>query len=505
MTAAASPDAVYAVARQTPLERAYNLSTRLGRPAWIKREDLQSIFSFKIRGAAHRIAQLVASRSRASGSNSMQGVVAASAGNHAQGVASAAAYHGLSALIVMPRTTPDVKIQAVQKLGATVELVGDSYDQASVAAHQLAKQEHLELVHPFDDTDVIYGQGTVALEILNQHPEPIDAIFIPVGGGGLLAGMVAYIKATRPEIKVIGVEPDDSDCGRRAYQAGHPVDLDEVGLFTDGVAVRRIGSQTFPWILNYCDDMITVSIDQICNSVRDLFEDLRIVAEPAGALATAGMAQWCAQHPDSDGAVVAVCSGANTNFERLGHIVERSSLSPERETLLCIQIPEKSGSFLKLCRDLGDCDVSEFNYRFSHADQAHIFIGVRHLGQSAKSLQKHMEALGYRCSDLSHNELAKGHLRFMVGGRARSVGREMVYRFVFPERPGALLKFLDGLGGRWNITLFHYRNHGAAYARVFVGFDLGASPLSELEKDLARTGYRFHAESANPAYLDFLR
>lgn len=490
--AAAESGRVYSVAVKTPLQPMPSLSEELDCNILMKREDMQPVFSFKNRGAANRIALLAEA-----GSNT--GVAAASAGNHAQGVAISARHHGIPALIVMPRTTPNVKVRAVQRLGAEVVLHGDTYEAASEALQQMSQQQGYTSVHPFDDDDVICGQGTVALEMLQQHPGPLDAVFVPVGGGGLLAGMATHIKAVRPEVKVIGVEPEDSACAQAALRAGKRVTLTEVGLFTDGVAVRQVGERTFPLIQRYCDDIITVSIDEICAAARDLFEEFRMLAEPSGALAMAGIRKWCeAGHKGET--LAGVLSGANTNFERIGHIVERSAHRAQNELLLSVRIPEQPGSFLRLCHSLDDADVSEFNYRHADDEVAQVFIGLR----GRKPVDEQLRQQGYELLNLSDNDLARTHLRYMIGGRSDSQA-EQVYSVIFPERPGALLRFLEALGERWNITLFHYRNHGAAYGRVLIGFGLATnSQTADLEADLERIGYRFRNETDNPAYKIFL-
>ena len=491
---------VYPVVNRTPLQHAANVSEELERDIFIKREDMQPVFSFKCRGAFHRVSELV--RQGVNG-----GVAAASAGNHGQGVAISARHHGLRAVIVMPRTAPDVKVAAVRRLGAEVVLHGDSYEEAAAHLGNVVRDEGLVAIHPFDEMDVIVGQATVARELLEQMSDQIpDVVFIPCGGGGLLSGCAAYIKAVAPSVQIIGVEPEDSACAKAALEAGERVTLTEVGLFADGVAVKTVGEYAFPLIQRYCDEIITVSVDEICGGVRDLFEDFRVLAEPAGALAMAGIRRWCDE--DRPGQVLAgILSGANTNFERVGHIVERASVATSREALLCVQIPEQPGSFLNLCEDMGHCKITEFNYRYSNETRAEIFIGI---GQPTsydgrRSPGQRLRDKGYELWDLTENELAKGHLRYMVGGHNPRPGNERVYSFIFPERPGSLLEFLRALGSRWNITLFHYRNHGSAYGRIFAGFDLGSKSGEELEADLKRINYRFRAETENRAYRLFLR
>ena len=492
---------VYDVARETPLESAPRLSARLGERVLLKREDLQSVFSFKLRGAYNMIASLPRDRAE-------RGVVAASAGNHAQGVALAAARLELHATIVMPRTTPRIKVESVDALGAEVVLYGDTYDDARQEAQRRLEATGGVFVHPFDDPDVIAGQGTIAVEMLRQHPEPIDAIFVPVGGGGLLAGVLAYVKFLRPETAVIAVEPDDAASLDAALRAGRPVPLDEVGIFADGTAVRQVGDLPFEIISGRVDGLVRVAVDEICAAILDLFEDTRVLAEPSGALAVAGMKKWVAEKRDgAPRTLIAIQSGANINFHRLRHISERAELGEDREAILAVTIPERPGSFRKLCEALGDRGVSEFNYRYADGDAAHVFVGVE-LSRGAderRALVTELSAKGYAVVDMTDNELAVLHARHMVGGRAPDLPDERLLRFEFPERPGALRRFLDLMSPSWNLTLFHYRNHGAARGRVLAGIQVPASDDDAFRGYLAELGYPHVDESANEAFQLFLR
>jgi len=488
---------VYAVAKETPLDPMKFLSRRLNNQVLLKREDMQPVHSFKLRGAYNQMANLDEASLKA-------GVIAASAGNHAQGVAYAANKLGTSAVILMPKTTPDTKVIAVRGYGAEVILHGDTFDEACELAVQLAKEKGYTFVHPYDDPLVIAGQGTVGMEILRQHAGPIEAIFVPVGGGGLIGGVGAYVKYLRPEIKIIGVEADDSACLTAALEKNERVILDEVGLFADGVAVKQIGELTFELAKICVDEMVTVSCDEICASIKDIFDDTRSIAEPAGALAVAGMKKYVHQHGVEGATLVAINSGANTNFDRLRHISERTELGEHREAILAVTIPEKAGSFLEFCRALGQCSVTEFNYRFAESSDAHVFVGVKIAsGDGRDELIKNLQSSGYSVLDMSGNEMAKLHLRHMVGGRVETQPRERIFRFEFPERPGALLNFLVKLGQRGNISLFHYRNHGAAFGRVLIGFQCAEGDDS-LDEFMAGVGYRFKEESDNPAFKLFL-
>lgn len=491
---------VYEVARETPVDEALLLSKRFGNRIWLKREDLQSVFSFKLRGAYNKMHGLSAAQ-RA------RGVIAASAGNHAQGVAMAAQKLAVPATIVMPRTTPGIKVNAVRARGAQVVLHGDSFDEAAVQARALVAQRNLTYVHPFDDPDVIAGQGTVGMEIVRQHQSPLDAVFVPVGGGGLLAGMAAFIRYVWPQTRLIGVEPEDAACLKAALDRGRRVTLAEVGLFADGCAVARVGKENFRVIRDTVDEVITATTDEMCAAIKDIFEDTRGIAEPAGALALAGLKKYIEREGVQGRQLLAVLSGANTNFDRLRYISERTEIGEQREAVISVSIPEQPGSFRRFCSALGRRNITEFNYRYSRNPQARVFVGltVEPGGDDLAALLEGIEAQGYECVDLTDNEMAKVHVRYMVGGQApREVGAERVYRVEFPERPGALLRFLSGLGRRWNISLFHYRNHGAAYGRILVGVQAGPGDARELGERLAEIGYRFWDETDNRAYQLYL-
>ena len=489
---------VYDVARETPLERARLLSDRLGNEVFLKREDLQPVFSFKLRGAYNKMIHLDP-KIRA------QGVIAASAGNHAQGVALSARRLGIQALIVMPKTTPPIKVQSVRDLGAKTILKGDSYDDAFAYSQELVQERGLTFIHPFDDPDVIAGQGTIGMEILRHHPEPMHAVFVPVGGGGLIAGVGAYIKYLYPEIKIIGVEPDDAPTLYRALKAKRRVSLKQVGLFADGVAVRQIGKETFRLARQVVDEVVLVSADEICAAIKDIFDDTRTIAEPAGALSVAGLKRYVERHGLQEEHLVAIESGANINFDRLRHVAERAEVGEHREALLAVQIPERPGSFLSFCRALGKRQITEFNYRFYDAGQAQVFAGVE-LSQGEVEREEiigKLRAKGFAVVDMTANETAKLHIRYMVGGHARGLDNERLLRVEFPERPGALLAFLSGLGRRWNISLFHYRNHGAAYGRVLLGIQVAPEEHAELLATLAQLGYPYWDETDNAAYRLF--
>ncbi|MDG1960095.1 MAG: threonine ammonia-lyase, biosynthetic [Candidatus Binatia bacterium] len=490
---------VYDVAERTPLELAPRLSERLGNQVLIKREDLQSVFSFKLRGAYNKMAQLT-ERQRA------DGVIAASAGNHAQGVALAAQKLGLRALVVMPTTTPSIKIQAVQARGVETMLVGDSYDDAYTHARKLESEQGLTFVHPYDDPDVIAGQGTIGMEILQQHRGPLHAVFVPVGGGGLIAGVSAYVKHLYPEVKMIGVEPEDAACLKAALDADTRVTLDRVGLFADGVAVRQVGDEPFRIARETVDEVVTVGTDEICAAIKDSFDDLRSVAEPAGALAVAGIKRYVKLKGIRRQTLVGIQSGANLNFDRLRHVAERADLGEAREAVFGVTIPECPGAFESFCKILGAVPVTEFNYRIGDLEQAHIFVGVglQRGDEEREEIRTRLEQAELPVVDMSQNELAKSHVRFMVGGRALAAHERLV-RFEFPERPGALLQFLQAMGHRWNITLFHYRNHGAAFGRVLAAMQVPDSETNEFHGFLDGVGYRWVDESDNPAYQLFLR
>lgn len=489
---------VYDVAIETPLDPAPRLAERLGNAVYIKREDLQPVFSFKLRGAYNRLRSLSASERKA-------GVVAASAGNHAQGVALAASRLGVDATIVMPTTTPAIKVDAVRRLGATAILSGDAYDDAAARAAEIVEAEGRHFIHPYDDVDVIAGQGTIGLEILRQHSGDPDAIFVPVGGGGLVAGIVAYVKRIAPRTKVIGVEPDDAACLAAALAAGAPVDVGPVGLFADGVAVRQVGDAPFAIVRDAIDEVVTVGIDEICAAIRDVFDDTRSIAEPAGALALAGLKRWVERGDVRDASLVAIDSGANMNFDRLRHVAERAEIGEQREALFAVTIPERPGAFQSLCSAIGDHAVTEFNYRFGDAEAAHVFVGIGLSGgvREREQVMARLRSSGIDVVDMTGNELAKLHVRFMVGGRAARAD-ERLFRFEFPERPGALARFLEAIGGRWNISLFHYRNHGAAFGRVLVGLEVPAGDAADLDDRLRALGYAWVEETGNPAAGLFL-
>ncbi len=490
---------VYDVASATPLELASNLSERLGNRILLKREDLQPVFSFKLRGAYNKLTTLPEQTLQA-------GIICSSAGNHAQGVALAAKRKEIRAVIVMPVTTPSIKVEAVKSLGGEVILHGDTYDDAYAHARQLEKEQQLTFIHPFDDPDVIAGQGTIGMEILEQTNTRISAVFVPVGGGGLISGIAAYIKAVDPGIQVIGVEPDDSAAMRESLAAGKPVVLDHVGIFADGVAVRRVGDETFRLCRELVDDMVTVDTDQICAGIRDIYEDTRSIVEPAGALAVAGVKKYLADSGIQNETFVAINSGANVNFDRLRHIAERAAVGEQREMLLAVEIPEQKGSFRNFCEAIGRRSITEFNYRYSNSSKAHIFVGVElHHGYAERQeLIDKLSSLGYPLEDLSDNEVAKLHIRHMVGGPATGIENERLFRFEFPERPGALLDFLQAVGTDWNISLFHYRNHGSDYGRILAGIQVPPQETGELESHLSKLGYAHWEESDNPAYAMFL-
>ena len=491
---------VYDVAHKTPLDPAPTLSQRLGNRVLLKREDLQPVFSFKLRGAYNKIAHLAPEAL-------LRGVITASAGNHAQGVALAAHKLGARALIVMPKTTPEIKISSVRALGAEIVLHGNSYDDAYEHALKLAAQNAMTFVHPYDDPEVIAGQGTVAMEILQQHPQALHAIFVPVGGGGLIAGIAAYVKHLRPEIKIIGVEPDDAASLHAALQAKQRVILNQVGLFVDGCAVRQVGAEPFRIAQQCVDEVMLVNTDEVCAAIKDIFDDTRSIAEPAGALALAGLKKYVAREKCKYMTLVAIHSGANMNFDRLRHVAERAELGEQREALLAVTIPERPGSFREFCDALGNHFITEFNYRYHDPAEAHVFVGIQmHNGPTDKlAMIERLQTRGYPVLDMTDNEMAKLHVRYMVGGHKRPrVADEVLYRFEFPERPGALLHFLNRVGQRWNISLFHYRNHGAAFGRVLVGAQVPPSALPEFQIFLDEASYPYCEESANPAYNLFL-
>ena len=494
---------VYDVAIKTPLENAIGLSKRLNNDVWIKREDLQPVYSFKLRGSYNKISQL-------SSEEKNKGVITASAGNHAQGVALAAKRLGLKALIIMPKTTPDIKVSAVIRLGSEIELVGNTYDDAYTHAKTLAESTGMTYVHPYDDPDVIAGQGTVAKEIIDQVQQQIESklniVFVPVGGGGLIAGVSAYLKSIDPKIQIVGVEPSDAPCMHDALKAGKRIILDQVGIFADGVAVKQVGKEPFRIAQTCVDDMVLVSTDEICAAIKDIFDDTRSIAEPAGALAVAGMKKYVEEQNISDQVIVAIDSGANINFDRLRHVAERSDLGEHREALFAVTIAEEIGSFRKFCELIGMRGMTEFNYRYADEKIAHIFVGIQlQDGLVEKNeLLTSLRAKNYPVEDMTDNEMAKLHVRYMVGGRGNGVKNERLIRFEFPERPGALLRFLNFMGERWNISLFHYRNHGAAYGRVLVGIQVPQADNEALHEFLQNLGYSWWEETTNPAYTMFL-
>lgn len=492
---------VYDVASQTPTQIAPKLSAKLGNQVLLKREDLQPVFSFKLRGAYNCMVNLdSASRAR--------GVITASAGNHAQGVALAAKKLGIKATIVMPQTTPAIKVDSVRNLQGKVVLHGDTYDEAFTHAQSLVKKKGLRYVHAYDDADVIAGQGTVGMEILRQVSSDLDAIFVPVGGGGLLAGVAAYVKTLRPDVQVIGVEPEDAACLNAALQKGRRVKLPHVGIFADGVAVAQIGKEPYRVVKNIVDRVVTVSTDEMCASIKDIFEETRNICEPAGALALAGLKKYVHECDCRGQTLVAINSGANTNFDRLRYISERTDVGEQAEAVLAVTIPEKAGSFRAFCKAIGKRNITEFNYRFSADGDAHIFVGIKLTpgGDDRRQLLQQLRDKRYPVVDLSDDEMAKSHIRYMVGGRppASAAADELLYRVMFPERPGALLSFLNGLEPRWNISLFHYRNHGAAYGRILLGLQVPKDERAEFARRIRASNYDYVEETHNPAYQLFL-
>jgi len=489
---------VYDVAIESPLELAPVLSQRLDNRLLLKREDMQPVFSFKLRGAYNKMVQLAPEARDC-------GVIAASAGNHAQGVALAAQTLGCEAVIVMPVTTPQIKVNAVKKLGAQVVLHGDSYDEAYAHAIQLAKQHERTFVHPYDDPDIIAGQGTVGMEILRQHNKPLHAIFVPVGGGGLIAGVAAYVKRLRPQIKIIGVEPVDADAMCQSLQKGERVQLSQVGVFADGVAVKCVGEETFQLCQQFVDDIVLVDNDAICAAIKDVFEDTRSILEPAGALSIAGAKAYVARENLHGETLVAIASGANMNFDRLRHVSERAELGEEREAILAVTIPERPGSFKAFCSLLGPRNITEFNYRYADPDQAHVFVGVEvQSREEVAAIIEKLRAHGLQALDFTDNELAKLHIRHLVGGHAPQAEHEILYRFEFPERPGALMQFLNNMSHNWNISLFHYRNHGTDYGRVLAGIQVPPQDKATFQEFLDKLGYAYGEESHNAAYRLFL-
>jgi threonine dehydratase len=489
---------VYDVAIETPLELADNLSARVHNRIYLKREDMQPVFSFKLRGAYNKMVNL-------SPQALARGVICASAGNHAQGVALSAQKLGVRAVIVMPATTPKIKIDAVAARGGEVVLAGESYSDAYTHAVELEKRDQLTFVHPYDDPDVIAGQGTIGMEILRAHPQPIHAVFCAIGGGGLIAGVAAYIKRLRPGTKIIGVETTDANAMAQSLAAGAPVTLEQVGLFADGTAVKRVGDETFRLCQQYVDEIIEVDNDAICASIKDVFEDTRSILEPSGALAIAGAKEYARRHKLHGKSLVAVASGANMNFDRLRFVAERAELGEQREAVFAVTIPEQPGSFRNFCNLLGNHNITEFNYRYADADKAHIFVGVaiQNRSEQAKLIDL-LDRNQLPAVDLSDNEMAKTHIRYMVGGHAPRAENEVLYRFTFPERPGALTNFLSHLRSDWNISLFHYRNHGADFGRVLVGMQVPPGDQAGFTHFLHQLGYEYVDETANPAYQMFL-
>ena len=489
---------VYDVAIESPLTRSAAISESLGNEILLKREDLQPVFSFKLRGAYNKMAHLTPAELT-------RGVICASAGNHAQGVALAAQKLGCKAMIVMPVTTPAIKVEAVARRGAEVLLYGDSYHEAGLHAKRLAAKRKLVYVHPYDDPLVIAGQGTIGMEILRQFQHPIDAIFVPVGGGGLIAGIAAYVKTLSPKTKIIGVEPVDSNAMYQSLKAGKRVMLTHVNLFADGVAVKQVGIETFRLAKMLVDEIVLVDTDEICAAIKDIYQDTRSVMEPSGALALAGIKRYVEREKSRNKTFVALCCGANMNFDRLRFVAERAQMGEHHEALLAATVPETRGSFRRFCELLGPRSVTEFNYRIADAKQAHLFVGVAVSGRTeAKKLVAHFNDHGFKTVDLTDNELAKLHVRHLVGGRSMLAKDELLYRFEFPERPGALMRFLTSMSPNWNITLFHYRNHGADVGRILVGLQVPSNEQSRFSKFLKTLGYEYVDETGNAAYRLFL-
>ncbi len=491
---------VYDVATETPLNEAENLSKRLGNTVLLKREDQQSVFSFKSRGAYNRIYQLLQKQS-------IEGVVAASAGNHAQGVALAARKLNLKSIVVMPRPTPQIKVDAVRALGARAVLHGDVYDDAYQHALTLVEKYGYPLIHPFDHPDTIAGQGTIGVELCMQHSQDLHAVFIPIGGGGLAAGIATYLKYLRPEVKVIGVEPEDANAMHLSLQRGRRSTLKQVGIFAEGVAVKQPGKETYKLCKKYLDDIILCSVDEMCASIKDVFSDTRTLLEPAGALSVAGLKKYVEQRGCSGKNLIAITSGANINFDRLRHVAERAELGEHREALLCVTLPEQPGAFRRFCQALGRRGITEFNYRYADSEAAKVFAGVQleNGGEERRQIVASLREGGYQVLDLTDDEMAKLHVRYMVGGHAPMVENEQLYRFEFPERPGALSAFLNKMANDWNISLFHYRNHGSAYGRVLVGVQVPKGDTSKFQTFLNDIGYNYWQETDNPAYQAFLR
>lgn len=490
---------VYEAAIETPLEESLWLSRKYNNRVLLKREDLQPVFSYKLRGAYNKIAHLPKEELE-------RGVIAASAGNHAQGVAYSARQLGIKSVIVMPVTTPQIKVSAVEALGAEVIMQGDSYSEAAEYCSVVAEQRQMSFIHPFDDDLVIAGQGTIADELLRQSAGRMDAVFVPIGGGGLISGVGTYLKEFCPDVKVIGVEPVDSDAMARSLEAGKRVRLDSVGIFADGVAVQEVGEKTFEIARRVVDEVVRVDIDAICSAIKDIFQATRSIVEPAGALAVAGMKKYINDNSWTDKSLVAINSGANMNFERLRYVAERTMSGEQQEALFAVTIPEESGALRRFCSDVvGDRNITEFNYRLADRQQAHIFVGISIVGEIERAaFAKQLSDSGYNNEDLTDNELAKTHIRYMVGGRSTSAGREFVYRFWFPERPGALGRFLSAMGASWNISMFHYRAQGGDFGRVLIGLEIPDGEEAALQEFLDALGYRYIPETDNPAYKLFL-
>lgn len=492
---------VYDVAVNSSLDYLHRFSDELGNKVWLKREDQQPVKSFKLRGAYNRICQLKEAQLA-------NGVVAASAGNHAQGVAYSAAQKGINATIVMPDTTPEIKIEAVRNFGGDnvdIVLFGDSFDEANAKAHELANEHGYTMIPPFDDADVIAGQGTIGKEILEQNSQ-LDTLFIAVGGGGLAAGVASYVKTIRPDIRIVAVEAEDSACLKAAMEAGKPVDLASVGIFADGVAVRRIGEEPFRLCQQFVDEVITVNSDEICAAIKDIFDDTRVIAEPAGALSVAGIRKYVREKGIKDQKLGGILCGANINFHTLRYVSERCELGEQKEAVFAVKIPERKGAFKAFCKVLGDRSITEFNYRYATDRNAHVFVGtkLRNGLPEFEQLTDKLDSKDYKWFDLSNNEIAKLHVRYMVGGRPPALLNEHIFSFEFPESPGALLRFLETLGEQWNITLFHYRNHGAAEGMVLAGFDIPDNELKDFHGFLEKLGYQYTEQTANPAYKFFL-
>lgn len=493
---------VYEAAVKTDLVKLDKLSAELNNQIFLKREDQQPVKSFKLRGAYNRLCQLSQQQLDA-------GVIAASAGNHAQGVAYSAKKKGIQATIVMPETTPEIKIEAVRNFGGehvNVVLHGTNFDSASQHAKQLAKEFGYTMIPPFDNPDVIAGQGTIAREMLEQNPD-LEVLFIAVGGGGLIAGISVFLKQLKPDLKIIAVESDESACLKAAFEAGHPVELPSVGIFADGVAVKIIGTEPFRLCQQFVDEVVTVNSDEICAAIKDIFDDTRVIAEPAGALSVAAIRKYLKQHPEMQNRNIGgILCGANINFHTLRYVSERCELGEQKEAVFATRLPERKGAFRQFCKLLGGRAITEFNYRYARPEEAHVFVGLklRQGRQEFADICDNLEQHDYKLFDLSDNEMAKLHVRYMVGGRPVGLNNEHIYSFQFPEHPGALMKFLDTLGERWNITLFHYRNHGAADGLVLVGFDIPADSQADFDQHLTQLGYHFNEQTDNPAYKFFL-